>query len=93
MIPDVTEEVDVAAKMVAYSLGPGYTGMICTIIPSKKGVKLGFYRGSELQDPARLLTGTGKVHRYVELDSEKVAGTELRKLVKAAIKAHESRQN
>ena len=59
--------------------------MVCTIIPSKKGVKLGFYRGIDLPDPAKLLTGSGKVHRHVEINSATdVSNPQLKKLLSAA---------
>ena len=56
-LPEVAETVDRPARMLAYGYGPGYGGMICTLIPSQKGVKLGLYRGSELSDPDGLLEG------------------------------------
>ncbi len=68
-IPALIEEVDPPANMLAYSFGPGYKGSICSIIPSKKEIKLGFYKGDELPDPEQLLEGTGKVHRYVVIRS------------------------
>ena len=84
-VKGVIEHVDLPAKMIMYSLGPGYKGMVCTIIPSRKGVKLGFYRGVDLPDPAQLLTGTGKVHRHVVIHSEAVVERpELIKLLNAA---------
>jgi hypothetical protein len=87
-IPGVKEDLDIPAKMIAYSLGPGYKGMICTIILSKKGVKLGFYKGSELPDPEKLLTGTGKVHRYVEITDAKILKTKaLKNLLSLSVKA------
>ena len=64
------EMPDESANIIAYGYGTGYIDLICTIIPSKKGIKLGFNRGSELPDPEKLLTGSGKVHRYVEIKSE-----------------------
>jgi hypothetical protein len=66
-LPGAEESVDLPARMIGYSYGPGYRGMVCTLIPSRAGVKIGFYRGSELPDPDRLLRGTGKVHRHVPL--------------------------
>ena len=45
-LPGVDETVDRPARMLAYGYGPGYAGMICTLIPSQKGVKLGLYRGA-----------------------------------------------
>jgi Domain of unknown function (DU1801) len=70
-LPRVTEEGDASANIIGYGFGPGYKGSVCVIIPSKRGIKLGFYKGSELPDPAHLLDGTGKVHRYVVIRSEK----------------------
>ena len=82
-----TEIPDPSANMIAYGYGTSYADMVCTIIPSKKGIKLGFYRGSELPDPENLLTGSGKVHRYVEIKSEKeIKKRALKQLVKEAIK-------
>ncbi len=47
---------------------PGYAGLVCTIIPSKTGVKLGVVRGATLPDPHGLLEGNGRKHRYVQID-------------------------
>ena len=55
--------------MIAYSYGPGCKGLVCTLILSRKGVKLGIVRGSELPDPKQLLEGSGKVHRFVQLNA------------------------
>lgn len=67
VLPDITEQIDVSAKMIAYCYGQKYAELICVIIPSKKGLKLGFNRGTSLPDPAGLLKGTGKISRYVEI--------------------------
>ena len=67
-IPDADETVDEAGHVVGYSIGAGYSGLVCTIIPSKKGVKIGIVRGAELPDPEGLMEGTGKRHRYVQLN-------------------------
>jgi hypothetical protein len=66
-LPDADEGVDESARMVGYSYGPGYKGMVCTLILSKSGIKLGLVSGATLADPHRLLAGTGKVHRHVQL--------------------------
>ena len=67
-IPNATETLDEAGHVVGYAIGPGYSGLVCTILPSKKGVKLGIVRGAELPDPRGLMEGTGKRHRYVQLN-------------------------
>ena len=66
-LPDANESVDESARMLAYSYGPGYKGMVCTLLLSKSGVKLGLAGGAALADPRGLLAGTGKVHRHVQL--------------------------
>jgi hypothetical protein len=66
-LPNATEGVDTTARMFAYSYGPGYKGMVCTLLLSKSGIKLGLVGGAALADPHGLLAGTGKVHRHVQL--------------------------
>lgn len=66
-IPNIEETVDAKAKVVGYGFGRGYADMICTIILSKTGVKLGLVGGAKLPDPERLLKGAGRVHRYLPL--------------------------
>ncbi|MFO7698600.1 MAG: GrpB family protein [Anaerolineae bacterium] len=65
VLPDIQETLDATSRIVAYGYGPGYGDTICTLIPSKGGVKLGIARGASLPDPDGLLSGTGKVHRVV----------------------------
>ena len=87
-LPDIEESADEAAKLIGYSYGPGYRGLLCTLILSKTGVKLGIYRGAELPDPARLLEGAGKVHRHVQLQRpEDLDRPELRRLLGSALEA------
>lgn len=91
-LPGIQEAADLPARLIAYSYGPGYKHTICTLILSKKGIKLGFYKGSELPDPAHLLTGTGKVHKYVQVSATKDAqAPALRELLKEALKMYHAR--
>jgi hypothetical protein len=39
------------------------------VIPSKKGLKLGFNCGMEIDDPGKLLEGNSKISRYVVIKS------------------------
>src|SRR2546423_3406307 len=88
----ITEQPDPKANVIGYSYGAGYKDLICTIILSKKGIKLGFYKGSELPDPKKLLTGSGKVHRYVEINSEEdIRNPALLALLEHAVQAREKR--
>jgi hypothetical protein len=92
-IPGADETVDAKDRVIGYGFGAGYAGVICTIILSKTGAKLGLVRGAELPDPKRLLEGSGRVHRYVQIRS--VADLEkpgLRPLLKASHTAWKRRR-
>jgi hypothetical protein len=58
-VPGSVEMVDTSAKVIGYGFGAGYKDLICTIMPSKGGVKLGVARGGDLPDPKQLLEGSG----------------------------------
>jgi hypothetical protein len=91
-LKQITEYPDGPANIIGFGFGPGYKALVCTIIPSKKGIKLGFYKGSELPDPGKLLTGSGKVHRYVEIKSEKdIQNPAIKKLLEEGLKAYKRR--
>ena len=91
-LPGIIEQLDIPAKMIAYCYGQKYAEMICTIIPSKKGLKLGFYKGADLPDPDNLLEGTGKISRYVEIRSgEQIKFPALKKLIESALVAYKKR--
>src|SRR5262245_26178260 len=88
-LPDITEQLDIPAKMIAYCYGQKYSELICVIIPSKKGLKLGFNRGIELPDPDKLLEGTGKISRYVVIKSDKqIRSAAMKKLIANALKLY-----
>ena len=93
-LKEITEYPDGPANIIGYGFGPGYKQLLCTIIPSMKGIKLGFYKGSELPDPKNLLAGSGKVHRYIEIKSENdVKDPAIKKLLGEALKAYHRRLN
>ena len=88
----IVEQPDDSANVIGYSYGAGYKDLICTLILSKKGTKLGFYKGAELPDPDKLLTGSGKVHRYVVVNDEsEIRNPALGQLLRAAVQAREKR--
>ena len=92
VLPDVEEMVDTTAPVIGYGYGTGYKGAVCTLLLSKSGVKIGVAYGATLADPAHLLTGSGKVHRFVPVrtqDDLREAG--LSKLLKAANQAARAR--
>jgi hypothetical protein len=91
-LPDVTEAVDRPGHIVGYSLAPGYSGLICTIIMSKTGVKLGIVDGATLPDPHKLLEGAGKRHKYVAVTQPADLHQDgLEPLLKAAVGAWKAR--
>jgi hypothetical protein len=93
-LDNINEQADEAASIIGFNYGTGYKDLICTIMPSKKGIKLGFYKGSELPDPAKLLTGSGKVHKFVEINSVKdISNPALKELLSEAIKARQNRKS
>jgi hypothetical protein len=87
-LPGADESVDVPARLLSYSYGPGYKGTVCTLILSKKGIKLGLAWGATLPDPRGLLDGSGKVHRHVQLSKpEDLNKAGVKTLVRAARRA------
>jgi hypothetical protein len=84
-LPNSEQHLDLSAKMLAFTYGSKYSEMICVLLPSQKGVKLAFPKGTELPDPEKLLGGTGKTTRYAELKSENdVELPELLELIRSA---------
>ena len=67
-VPEADEMVDLSARVIGYGYGQNYKDLICTIILSKGGVKLGIVGGATLPDPNGLMEGAGKKHRYVVLN-------------------------
>jgi hypothetical protein len=90
MIPDVTEGVDVKARIIGYSYGQRYVDMVCMLMPTKAGVNLGIAYAMQLPDPKKLLEGTGKLHRHVKLKSKTdLERAGLKALLKAALARRE----
>jgi len=77
-IPEIVESLDLSAKMISYGFGNKYSELLCVIIPSKKGIKIGFNYGAQFPDPKGLLKGSGKISRYLEIKShEEIYSPEL----------------
>lgn len=92
-LPGIIEQIDISAKMVAYCYGQIYSELICVIIPSKKGLKLGFNRGTELPDPDNLLEGKGKISRYVQIStSEQIQSLQMERLIQSALALYKQNQ-
>jgi len=91
-LPDAVETLDESAKVIGYGYGPGYKGVVCTLILSRIGVKVGIARGSELPDPKHLMQGSGKIHRHVVLQTiADLKRPGLKALLKAALSAWQAR--
>ncbi|MGH3763171.1 DUF1801 domain-containing protein [Actinophytocola sp.] len=68
VFPDAVITAD--SDGIGFGTGPGYKHLVFSLLPYTKHVTIGFARGTELPDPAGLLTGSGKVHRHVKIQSE-----------------------
>lgn len=62
-------------------------GQFCGVFLHKKHVQISFSKGSELKDPKKLLSGTGKLRRHVNFTSAgEIEFKDLEKLLKQAAK-------
>ena len=94
LLPNAEETVDPTAAVLSYGYGPGYRGMVCTVLLSKSGVKVGFVGGAELADPNGLLEGSGKKHKYVQLHkASDLSRPGMKQLIKAAYAAWQQRNS
>jgi hypothetical protein len=93
LVPGAEESVDGSGPYIGYGYGPGYKDLICTIILSKAGVKLGLAGGATLPDPKGLLEGSGKVHRHIVVKTaDDLRKPGVRPLVRAALTAWQKRR-
>lgn len=85
--PGTTEVVRMGDRAGTYGVGPkkmseGYV----YVLPYKKHVNFGFYKGALLEDPAALLEGTGAKMRHIKVRSvDAVANPAIRALIEAAV--------
>ncbi|MDP9162057.1 MAG: hypothetical protein M3O09_17760 [Acidobacteriota bacterium] len=92
--PGVLETADAKGKLIAYSYGRGYKGVVATLILSKTELKIGIPFGATLTDPTGLLKGGGKVHRHVTIASLlDLAHADLSELLKANLNAWRRRSD
>ena len=76
----------VYAEVIVFKLPAKKKGAFCYVAAYAHHVNLGFYNGSALPDPHRVLSGTGKKMRHIRFDS--LSGLERRYLpnyIRAAI--------
>src|SRR5258706_15639625 len=77
LVPSAVEEIDLKARLLAYTFKPGtYQGLVLAIMPAKKHVSLIFSHGVELKplDAAGLLQGPGKRARPIKVKSQASLG-------------------
>ena len=67
VLPDSVESAE--GGEIGLGLGPGYRGLVFTVSPQRSYVNVGIAGGASLDDPDRLLEGTGKVHRHLKVRS------------------------
>lgn len=85
--PDANETVyHTHALTASFSISDKLADTFCMIPIYTRHLQLGFYRGTLLPDPHRLLTGTGKLIRHIAVQDVKDYQNEnVRELVKAAV--------
>jgi len=93
-LPEPLEMVDMRARLVGYGFGQRYSDMVCSLIPSRGGVKLGLAYGASLPDPKGLLAGSGKVHRHMNFRTlADVSRPGVKTLLRLALAAQKQRAN
>jgi len=92
-----TPSVDEAIKfhsLCYFKLGNAYGvigGNVCMITPKQTCLHLGFIHGAFLPDPARLLRGTGKAKRFIEIrEAADIRRGPIRTLLRAALAVAEA---
>lgn len=91
MLAEAPAAAETVFRSYALVLWYSFTGKLsdsfCYIALYTKHVNVGFYRGAELEDPERLLTGEGKQLRHIKiLGPDDLKKPYLRKFIRAAIK-------
>ena len=71
-LPDVAYSVDCSDGQIGYGARQyGYDGWgMAAVAPHTKWISLGFLRGTSLDDPEKLLEGTGASVRHIKLRSQ-----------------------
>ena len=86
--PGVIEVNWINQKIAGYGVGPKkMSEHFCYVGIFKNHVNLGFYRGSELPDPNKLLTGVGKRLRHIKITApQAIEDPAIASLLKEAVK-------
>jgi hypothetical protein len=88
ILPGITEVSWPKQQIAGYGVGPKkMSEHFCYIAPFKSHVNLDFIYTADLDDPAKLLEGTGKALRHIKIKSiDKVITPELKSLIIQASK-------
>lgn len=93
MLPEKKMWIDHADKMITFGTEKNMKGEICYIKPLKNSVNLGFFHGANLDDPQKLLQGTGKLLRHIKFKNKENIDIEgVKKLLETALREHNDRQ-
>ena len=91
VLEEAPEAIESIAKGYAVAIGFSFTGKpmkdgFCHVVAYATHVNLGFNRGADLPDPARILKGTGKAIRHITLHGhEDLEGNLIRRYLQVAI--------
>jgi hypothetical protein len=84
LLPEMEEKLYEGWKNISYGTGESRSDkdLILYIAPFKDSVNLGFFRGTLLQDPHKLLKGTGKLLRHIKIKAMKdINEAQLREMI------------
>jgi hypothetical protein len=89
LYPQTNELVYDNYNAVAFGWSPtdkvGHTFCTVAVFRTNESIHFGFYWGSEIKDPEKLLIGNGKQYRYILVDNfDKFPKTYIKKLLKEA---------
>lgn len=84
LVPDAQEDVRPGWRSIGYSHDGTLKSSVCAIIPHRAHVNVQFLQGTELDDPAGRLEGTGKRGRHVKVRSEDDIDESLAALIERA---------
>ena len=91
VLEEAPKAIESLAKGYAVAIGFSFTGKpmkdgFCHVVAYSTHVNLGFNRGAQLPDPARILKGTGKSIRHITFRShEELENPLIRRYLQAAI--------
>ncbi|HEY3625938.1 MAG TPA: DUF1801 domain-containing protein [Terracidiphilus sp.] len=91
VLEEAPEAIESIASGYAVAVAFSFTGKpmkdgFCHVVAYRAHVNLGFNRGADLPDPARVLKGTGKSFRHLTIrNHDELASPVIRRYLQAAI--------